>query len=124
MRSIWQIAVTCIALAVVSGCKDSKPADPEDAMVRVDAALQITSQNAKDEALATACRGAAKVGASDAVLKGIPKIASQNLRDQVAADCALSLRDSGKGTVATDVAKLIASHNTRDEVLKKLASGP
>jgi hypothetical protein len=124
MRSPWLLAFICAALAGVSGCKDTKPVDDKDAMARVDAALQIASHNEKDEALSKACRDAAKAGASDAVLKGVPSIVSHNLRDEIAEDCALKLRDAGKAAAATDVAKLIVSHNKRDDVLKKLASGP
>ena len=119
MRSFW----ICAALVVASGCKDTKPVDSQDAMARVDAALLITSHNEKDEALSKACRSAAKVGAGEAVLKGLPSIVSHNLRDEVAEDCAFKLRDAGQANAATEVAKLIVSHNKRDEVLKKLASG-
>jgi hypothetical protein len=123
MRSTWPLALTFAVLGFLSGCKDTKPVDSEDAMARVDAALQIVGHNLKDEALATACRDAAKAGAPEAVLKGIPSIVSHNLRDQVAEDCAYKLRDAGKATAATEVASLITSHNKRDDVLKKLASG-
>ncbi len=124
MSSNWQVAITCAALAVVGGCGGTKkPADIPDATARVDAALQISGHNQKDEALAIACRDAAKAGAGEAVLKGLPQIVSHNLLDEVAEDCALKLRDSGQGAAANEVANLIVSHIKRDEVLKKLASG-
>jgi hypothetical protein len=100
------------------------PNNSTDFMLRIDAALLITGQSLKDEALAKACRDAAAAGAGDAVLKGISSISSMSLRDAVAADCAISLRDGNDVTTATEVAKLISSVNTRDGVLKKLASGP
>ena len=129
MRSILKIGIACAVLAMVIGCGANKSAvsqgakTPEDAAAQVDAALQVASHNLRDEALAIACRDAAKVGAKDAVLKGIPAIVSHNLRDEVAEDCAIALRDSKQAAAAIVTANLIVSHNKRDEVLKKLASG-
>jgi hypothetical protein len=92
-------------------------------MSRVDAALQISHPTQKDEALASACRGAAKAGAGEAVLKGVKGIGHPTKRDEVAEDCAYRLRDAGQGAAANEVAKLIGHPTKRDEVLKRLASG-
>jgi hypothetical protein len=72
--------------------------------------------------LASACRGAAKAGAVDAVLKGMNKIGNPSVRDDVEEDAALSLQDVGQRPGALVVAKSIDNPSKRDRVLKKLAS--
>src|SRR5205807_4932891 len=100
-----------------------KPANAADAKARVDAAIQIGNPGERDEALATACRDAAGVGAGEAVKYGTLKIGNPGTRDEVMVDCAIKLRDAGQGSAATDVAKMIGNPGTRDDVLKKLSSG-
>ena len=129
MRAPSPILLVFISALMLSGCggnatKSTRaPANRQEAIARIDAAMQIASHNLKDAALAAACRDAAKIGEGDAVMKGIPMIVSHNLVDEVARDCSISLRDSGSHDAATAVAGLINSHNLRDEVLKKLATG-
>lgn len=129
MRTLSTVLLVLISAFVLSGCGGNSttgtraPANRQEAVARINAAMQIVSHNEKDAALAAACRDAAKIGEGDAVLKGLPMIVSHNLVDEVARDCSISLRDSGSHEAATAVAGLITSHNLRDEVLKKLASG-
>lgn len=129
MRTASPILLVFIPALVLSGCGGNEtkstraPANGQEAIARIDAAMQIASHNEKDAALAVACRAAAKIGEGDAVMKGIPMIVSHNLVDEVARDCSISLRDSGRHEAATAVAGLINSHILRDEVLTKLASG-
>jgi hypothetical protein len=123
MRIACHAAIICAVLATIGGCQNKKPANAQEAMSRVDAALQIDSPTQKDEALALASRDAAKAGAGEAVLKGVQGIGSPTKRDEVAEDCAYKLRDAGQGSTANEVAKLIGSPTKRDVVLKKLASG-
>ncbi|MCL6504695.1 MAG: hypothetical protein K6T86_18615 [Pirellulales bacterium] len=125
MKASSLILLVVISALPICGCggSTSVPANRQEAMARIDAAMQIVSHNERDAALAAACRHAAKIGEDGAVMKGIPMIVSHILLDEVARDCALSLRDSGKSEAALAVAGLIKSHILRDEVLKKLATG-
>ena len=105
---------------VLQGC-DKKPANNAEAMVRVNAAIQITNFNERDDALATACRSAAKAGAVEAVQRGLANISNFNVRDDVASDSAIALRNCGQTAGATEVAKSITNMNQRDKTLKNLA---
>lgn len=120
MRIASLIVLVCAGLMVFQGC-DKKPANNSEAMARVNAAVQIGNPSDRDDALASACRGAAKIGALDAVLRGLPKIGNPSTRDEVASDCASALRDCGQRQGATEVAKSIGNPSQRDSVLKNLA---
>jgi hypothetical protein len=122
MIETWRILIASAALIALGGCQGGKPLDSKDAQGRVDAALQIGNPSTRDEALATSCRDAAKLGASKAVIKGIAAIGNPSTRDSVAEECALSLRDAGQRESAVEVAKLIGNPSTRDSAMKKLAS--
>lgn len=120
MRVAYVVVLVCAGLIVLQGC-DKKPANNAEALARVNAAVQIGNPSERDDALASACRGAAKIGALDAVLRGLPNIGNPSLRDEVASDCASALRDCGQRQGATEVAKVIGNPSQRDSVLKNLA---
>src|SRR4051794_30508137 len=122
MRTTVRLVILGAVLAG-AGCQERKPVSGEEALARVDAALQINNLNARDEALATACRDAARAGAADAVQKGLKGMTNKTLRDQLAEDCAYKLRDAGQSAAALDAAKQIQHVAKRDAALKNLASG-
>jgi len=106
---------------IAQGC-DQKPANSSEAMARVDAAVRINNPTERDDALGPACRGAAKIGAVDAVKKGLAGIGNPTLRDEVASDSALALRDSGQRGAATEVTNFIGNPTQGDNILKRLAA--
>ena len=120
MRTVCAMMALC-SLIVFAGC-DQKPANSSEAMGRVEAAIRISNPTERDDALGPACRGAAKIGASEAVKKGLAGIGNPTLRDEVASDSALSLRDSGQGGAAAEVTNFIGNPTQRDNILKKLAA--
>lgn len=120
MRTVCAMMVLC-GMIVFAGC-DQKPANSSEAMGRVDAAIRINNPTERDDALGPACRGAAKIGAVDAVKKGLAGIGNPTVRDEVASDSALSLRDSGQSGAATEVTNFIGNPTQRDNTLKKLAA--
>lgn len=120
MRVVHIIMLVCAGLIALAGC-DKKPANNSEAMARVNAAIAMTNLNERDDALGSACRGAAKAGAVDAVTKALANISNLNVHDDVASDSAIALRDSGQRAAATEVAKSINNLNQRDKTLKQLA---
>jgi hypothetical protein len=76
-------------LTLIIGCKAKAPANADEAKARIEAATQINNPSDRDESLAEACRGAAKIGAVDVVLNAVNKIGNPSLRDEVEVDYAL-----------------------------------
>lgn len=103
----------------------TKPAATNDQAfkVRIQAAQEIASLTARDEAFSKIAQDAAGAGSTATVIKAVQEIASLSQRDQTAAAAALALAKSGQAAGSVEVAKLIASLSLRDDTLKRLAKG-
>jgi hypothetical protein len=105
----WMRWIIVLSMSILAGCQGSKPSDAKDAQSRIAAAKQIGNPSQRDEALAEACRGAAHVGAGEAVLDGLMAIGNPTLRDEVAVDSAQYLRMANQREAAVEVAKRIGN---------------
>lgn len=136
MKIIQVLLCGLLSLGLLSGCNRSEPvgvsapvekqpaaAGDQTFKARLQAAQEIASLSARDEAFSKVALDAAGAGNTATVIQAVQGIASLSERDRAAAAAALALTKSGQAAGGVEVAKLIASLNLRDDTLKRLAKG-
>src|SRR4051812_29857400 len=100
------------AAAMLSACdKPSAPAAPVAELtpfqLRLDAALQISAGEARDEALGKLARDAAEARDVQVTRAAVQAIGSVEVKDRAAADCSLALAKYSEPKAANEVARMI-----------------
>lgn len=121
--------LTIIMLAA-AGCKPPRPADvpadpprqsESDYQARLQAAMEISSQTTRDEALASLAVSAAAAGEGEITRGALQAISSLTTKDDASARAAAKLSEAGHEADALEVARQISSQTARDEALKAIA---
>ena len=119
---------TCLVLGMVRSCgcdrqSHSKQTPAGDLQSRLEAALQLTNPNTKDQSLRELAGDAAQSVQGTIVLAALDGIGNVNTRDQTARECAMTLAKAKDLPSANKVAAKIENVNTRDETMRVLAQG-
>ncbi len=118
----------CAIAVLLSGCmREEGSTKPESQRAagpfgpRFDAAMQIASQSARDEAISAVATDAGLAGDGEMVIRAVRNIAATSLRDATASKAALNLAKAGQREVANAVTMSIMGSELRDDTLKRLA---
>ena len=128
--------VTCALLAALhAGCekRTSAPRDPSTTTAasveasplaaRLEAAMQIASNDARDDALRKIALDAAKAKDAAITKVGVGRILGDSRRERTAEETALIFAQAGMHRTAKELAQLIASNDARDRTLSAIAKG-
>ncbi len=120
------ILVTALFLAGCAHRFAPGPAvqSPDTLPARFQAAMQVSGQAQRDDALQKVARDAAAAKQAALAKEALRAIAAVDTQERAAVRCALALSANGDPKSAIEVAQLISTQHTRDEVLVKSAKGP
>jgi hypothetical protein len=99
-----------------------RPAQPSFT-TRFEAASQLTSDNAQQEAFAKLALDAAKGGDVEMAKKSLGRITSDNVREDITYKFVLIFGKAGDSEKALAFAKTLTSDNQRQDALAKIANG-
>jgi hypothetical protein len=113
-----------LGLVLALGCgKDAKSNQTTDQLNgRLDAAIGITDQSKRNDALQSVAEDAAEAGVGDVAQTAAERISDQVRRNDVAVICALKLAERGDTKAATSIAGIITDQVKRNDVLGKIAN--
>ena len=128
--------VTCALLAALhAGCEKRTSATRDSSTTtataveasplapRLEAAMQIASNDARDAALRKIALDAAKANDAAITKAVVGRILGDSLRERTAEEAALIFAQAGMHRTAKELAQLIASNDARDRTLSAIAKG-
>ena len=90
---------------------------------RLNAATQISSLSARDDALGRVAVDAAKAKQPTVTKAAVQQISTVSIKDRIAEECALALTKAGETAAARETAAFISSLTVRDRTLGAIAKG-
>jgi hypothetical protein len=123
------------AAALTAGCQKHKPialstsnseispSAQSPLAARLDAAKQIGSDDARDDALRVVALDAAKANDAQTATQALQAIGSVNVNEKTAEEIALLFAKAGMPGRAREIAQRIGSNDARDRTLSAIAKG-
>jgi hypothetical protein len=132
MKSYLMLLVTTAALFAAcnrqppnlpAGSEASARTNAASLAERLNAATQISSLSARDDALARVAVDAAKAKQTTVTKAAVQGIGTVSIKDRIAEECALALTKAGETAAARETAAFISSLTVRDRTLGAIAKG-
>lgn len=109
--------------AFEASLSERSPTAQSPLAARLDAAKQIASDNARDDALRVVALDAAKANDTQTATQALQAIGSVNVNEKTAEEIALLFARAGMPAKAREMAQRIGSTEVRDRTLSAIAKG-